>query len=534
MASSLETFEHIGLSPWLVDACVELGLKRPTPIQAACIRPALAGQDVLGSAETGSGKTAAFVLPMLQALSCDPFGVFSVILSPARELASQIADQVTALGSGMGVRVVTIVGGHDMMKQALVLAQRPHVVVATPGRLADHLRSGDTAAALRRLRMLIIDEADRLLELGFHDDLTEVLSHLPAKRQTLLFSATMSGALHQLQKLALKAPFVADLAAKEAVVDKLEQRYVFIPANVRDVYLAYLLRQLEQQGSTVIVFTATCRACELLACMLRALSLPCEALHSQQPQARRLSAIGRFKQGSLKVLIATDVASRGLDIPRVGCVLNHNIPAAPRDYIHRCGRTARAGRGGRALSLVSQYDVELLLAIEEHMGTKVEAFEPDEGEVLKMLAEVASARRVAMLELTDNGFLEKEKARRIQKRQQRMADAGGDVDEVRSAADAAEPLAPSTPADTAVATALVPGDVAKDPTTGGVVGAGGTGGRKKLQTRKRERVAQESTAVEMRRRKSSRTPPIASLKPKVARQGPGWPQPNGGSVVRNT
>ena len=154
-------FDEIGLSPWLVDSCKQLGLLTPTPIQAACIRPALSGRDILGSAETGSGKTAAFVLPMLQALSCDPFGVFSLILSPARELASQIADQVSALGSGMGVKVVTIVGGHDMMQQALVLAQRPHVVVGTPGRLVDHLSSGDVALSLRRLRMLVIDEADR-------------------------------------------------------------------------------------------------------------------------------------------------------------------------------------------------------------------------------------------------------------------------------------------------------------------------------------------------------------------------------------
>ena len=155
------SFDELGLSSWLVDSCKQLGLHTPTPIQAACIRPALAGQDILGSAETGSGKTAAFVLPMLQALSCDPFGVFSLVLSPARELASQIADQVSALGSGMGVKVVTIVGGHDMMQQALELAQRPHVVVATPGRLVDHLSSGDVATTLRRLRMLVIDEADR-------------------------------------------------------------------------------------------------------------------------------------------------------------------------------------------------------------------------------------------------------------------------------------------------------------------------------------------------------------------------------------
>lgn len=155
------SFDEVGLSPWLVHSCKQLGLFTPTPIQAACIGPALAGKDILGSAETGSGKTAAFVLPMLQALSCDPYGVMGLILSPARELASQIADQVSALGSGMGVQVVTIVGGHDMMQQALVLAQRPHIVVATPGRLVDHLSSGDVALSLRRLRMLVIDEADR-------------------------------------------------------------------------------------------------------------------------------------------------------------------------------------------------------------------------------------------------------------------------------------------------------------------------------------------------------------------------------------
>ena len=355
----------LGLSPWLAEACRSMGLSRPTPIQLACVGPALAGRDVLGSAETGSGKTAAFALPILQALSEDPYGVFAVVLSPARELASQIADQFVALGARMQLRTTVVVGGVDMMQQALALAERPHVVVGTPGRLADHMRSNNTALTMRNARFLVIDEADRLLEMGFADDLATILGALPSRRQTLLFSATMSGALKRLQRLALTEPHVADLAPLERIPAALKLEYVFVPANVRDAYLIHMLRTLVGERETAMVFTSTCRACEVLACTLRALSVDCAPLHSQQPQARRLAAIGRFKQGSLRLLVCTDVAARGIDIPQVSLVINHNVPAMPRDLVHRCGRTARAGRSGRAITLVSQYDVEVLLATEE-------------------------------------------------------------------------------------------------------------------------------------------------------------------------
>ena len=218
---------ELGLSPWLAGACIEMGLKRPTPIQLACIQPVLQGRDVLGSAETGSGKTAAFALPILQALSEDPYGVFAVVLSPARELSAQIADQFAALGARMSVRVSVVVGGVDMMRQALELSKRPHIVIGTPGRLADHLRSSGSATMMRNARFLVIDEADRLLELGFADDLSAILQQLPSRKQTLLFSATMSGALQRLRRLALTSPHVADLAPSEHVPTTLALDYVF-------------------------------------------------------------------------------------------------------------------------------------------------------------------------------------------------------------------------------------------------------------------------------------------------------------------
>lgn len=192
-----------------------------------------------------------------------------------------------------------------------------------------------------------------------------------------------------------------------------------MPANVRDVYLVHLLRGLSEASLTAIVFTSSCRACEMLATTLIALNVGCAPLHSQQPQQRRLAAIGKLKQGSLRILIATDVAARGIDIPAVAVVVNHNVPAMPRDYVHRCGRTARAGRSGRAVTLVSQYDVELLLAIESHTESKLDPLEPDEAQVLELMNEVASARRTALLQLTDNGFLEKEKQRRAKRKEQR-------------------------------------------------------------------------------------------------------------------
>eukprot|EP00741_Cyanophora_paradoxa_P019107 tig00021122_g18449.t1 len=410
------TFMELGLDGWLVETVRNMGIARPTPIQENCIPPILEGRDVLGAAQTGSGKTAAFALPILQKLSEEPFGIFALVLTPTRELAFQIAEQFRAFGASIGLRDVVIVGGMDMMQQAIALAKRPHVVIATPGRLLDHMRSSSTAD-WSRLRFLVCDEADRLLAGNVAEEVAEVLARLPASRQTLLFSATVSEALEELQQLSPRKPFSYSAPSAGSTVEGLREEYMFMPAKVKDVYLAHLLRR--HADTTAIVFAPSCRACEYVALLLRELGTRCTALHSYASQPERLAALAKFKNGVVSVLVATDVASRGLDIPTVGLVVNYNVPAVAKEYVHRVGRTARAGRGGRAVTLVTQYDVALVQAIEAFTGAprpaaparapprprrggaggrkKLGEYGAAEAEVLEDITEVVTARRAARL-----------------------------------------------------------------------------------------------------------------------------------------
>ena len=248
-----------------------------------------------------------------------------------------------------------------MMQQASALAKRPHVLVSTPGRLVDHLRSSDVLD-LSRIRYLVLDEADRLLDDSFGSEMECILGAVGHKRQTLLFSATMTRNLRTLRELSMENAFCFEAASGSggewAIVEQLKQEYVLMPAKVKDAYLVYLLKELNEVST--IVFTASCKSCELLHGMISELEIDSVALHSHLSQAERLRALSRFKSSRARVLVATDVGSRGLDIPKVELVLNYNIPAAAKEYIHRVGRTARAGRAGRAISLVTQYDVEVV------------------------------------------------------------------------------------------------------------------------------------------------------------------------------
>eukprot|EP01134_Creolimax_fragrantissima_P000089 CFRG0089T1 len=408
--NSEATFQDLGLGGWLQKQTEEMGMHRPTYIQSQCIPAVLKGRNVIGAAKTGSGKTAAFALPILQNLSMDPFGVHTLVLTPTRELAFQIGEQFSALGQPSNVKVVVVVGGLDMMRQALQLAQRPHVIIATPGRLADQLKSNRDITA-NRIKFLVLDEADRLLSATFRPHLKMILQRIsPAeKRQTLLFSATMDENMGD-ENLALVGctdPGRFTAKSNEKTISSLEQKYVFVPAQVKDCYMFHFLQQHEDKSA--IIFTSTCLGCETLAVMMREMGYQCVSLHSKMSQGRRLASLGKFRGSLAKIMIATDVASRGLDIPTVEIVYNYDVPANADDYIHRVGRTARAGRGGLSVTIITQHDVQRIQRIEEKTQKRMELVETEEDDVLKLLGKVTKARRVATMELEDRDFGERER-----------------------------------------------------------------------------------------------------------------------------
>ncbi|KAJ3070095.1 hypothetical protein HDU98_006857 [Podochytrium sp. JEL0797] len=403
-----KTFEEIGVTKWLCDGLAAISLTQPTEIQAACIPQILDGRDCVGASRTGSGKTAAFAIPILQKLAEDPYGPFALVLTPTRELAYQIAEQFRILGTGISLRLSVIVGGMDMMKQALELTKRPHVIIATPGRLADHIRSSANAIHFKKIKFLVMDECDRLLDESFSENLEEILSVVPKKRQTLLFTATLTEEIEQLNNTKEEKPFVYQSSSRFDTVEKLDQKYVFIPSSVRDAYMAYMVRTLFPD-KTMIIFTGKCRTAERVRVLLRELGVRSTALHAQMSQNDRLGSLAKFKSGIVPILIATDVGSRGLDIPFVEIVMNYELPADAADYVHRVGRTARAGKGGLSVSLVTERDIDILQNIEGKISKKLEEYPVPEKPVLETLNEVGLAKRVANMHLVDTKFGEKKR-----------------------------------------------------------------------------------------------------------------------------
>ncbi|XP_076073363.1 putative ATP-dependent RNA helicase DDX47 [Mytilus galloprovincialis] len=392
------TFKSLGLVDVLCEACEQLKWKFPSKIQRESIPIALQGKDVIGLAETGSGKTGAFALPILQTLLDNPQGLYALIMTPTRELAFQISEQFEALGSSIGIKCAVIVGGIDMMTQSLMLAKKPHIIIATPGRLVDHLEN-TKGFSLRSLKYLVMDEADRILNMDFEEEVDKILKVIPRERNTYLYSATMTKKVAKLQRASLRDPVKVEASSKYQTVDKLQQSYLFIPLKHKDVFLVYILNELA--GNSFMVFCSTCANTQRVALMLRNLGMTAIPLHGQLSQAKRLGALNKFKSKDRSILIATDVASRGLDIPHVDVVINLDIPTHSKDYIHRVGRTARAGRSGKSVTFVSQYDVELYQRIEHLIGKKLPLYKTEEQEVMLLMERVTEAQRFAKLEMNE-------------------------------------------------------------------------------------------------------------------------------------
>ncbi|PKX94654.1 RNA-dependent ATPase RRP3 [Aspergillus novofumigatus IBT 16806] len=392
-----KSFKDLGIIDQLCEACETMGYKAPTPIQAESIPLALQGRDLIGLAETGSGKTAAFALPILQALMEKPQSFFGLILAPTRELAFQISKSFESLGSTINVRCAVIVGGMDMVSQSIALGKKPHIIVATPGRLLDHLEN-TKGFSLRTLKYLVMDEADRLLDMDFGPLLDKILKVLPRERRTFLFSATMSSKVESLQRASLSNPLRVSVSSnKYQTVSTLLQSYLFLPHKHKDIYLVYLLNEFV--GQSAIIFSRTVHETQRISFLLRSLGFGAIPLHGQLSQSARLGALGKFRSRSRDILVATDVAARGLDIPSVDVVLNFDLPTDSKTYVHRVGRTARAGKSGVAISFVTQYDVEIWLRIEGALGKKLNEYDLEKDEVMVLAERVGEAQRQAIVEM---------------------------------------------------------------------------------------------------------------------------------------
>eukprot|EP00069_Balaena_mysticetus_P016615 bmy_01978T0 len=380
-----KTFKELGVTDVLCEACDQLGWTKPTKIQIEAIPLALQGRDIIGLAETGSGKTGAFALPILNVLLETPQRLFALVLTPTRELAFQISEQFEALGSSIGVQCAVIVGGIDSMSQSLALAKKPHIIIATPGRLIDHLEN-TKGFNLRALKYLVMDEADRILNMDFETEVDKILKVIPRDRKTFLFSATMTKKVQKLQRAALKNPVKCAVSSKYQTVEKLQQYYLFIPSKFKDTYLVYILNELA--GNSFMIFCSTCNNTQRTALLLRNLGFTAIPLNGQMSQSKRLGSLNKFKAKARSILLATDVASRGLDIPHVDVVVNFDIPTHSKFW------------NGQTCAL---YDVELFQRIEHLIGKKLPVFPTQDDEVMMLTERVTEAQRFARMELREHG-----------------------------------------------------------------------------------------------------------------------------------
>jgi ATP-dependent RNA helicase RhlE len=353
-----QSFADLGLSQKALTALERAGFEHPTPIQFQAIPPALAGKDVIGTAATGTGKTAAFVLPILERLT-GKTGTRALILAPTRELALQIGEEVERFGRGRHVRGAVVIGGVGMGQQSAAFRDRHEIVIATPGRLVDHLEQ--RTARLDDVEILVLDEADRMLDMGFKPQLTRILQRVPKARQTLLFSATMGGEVAEFARDHLRSPVRVEVARSGTTAARAVQ-HVFLATQ--EEKLPLLLALLEADDLSTLVFTRTKRRADKVWKAVARAGHKVARIHADRSQGQRRMALDGFKDGTYRVLVATDIAARGIDVAEIGHVVNFDLPHVAEDYVHRVGRTARADASGRASSFAAPEEKDLLRGIE--------------------------------------------------------------------------------------------------------------------------------------------------------------------------
>ena len=389
------SFASLNLAPPLLRAVTEQGYTEPTPIQAQAIPAVLEGKDIMGCAQTGTGKTASFTLPLLQLLlphastSTSParHPVRALVLVPTRELAAQVEESVRTYGKYVPLRAAVVYGGIDIKPQIKALHVGVEIVVATPGRLLDHLEQ--RSINLSQVQVLVLDEADRMLDMGFLPDLKRILSVLPAQRQNLMFSATFSEDIKKLANQIMRSPMLIEVARRNAPSELVTHSAYEIAAGHKHALLAHLIRTRDMQQ--VLIFTRKKIDADRLSRQLQRDGLLATAIHSDRSQGERTIALEEFKTGKAKILVATEVAARGLDIDQLPFVINYELPHTPEDYVHRIGRTGRAGMTGEAISLVSPDEMEYLVNIEKLLKRPIPRLPaPELGEARRSRAPASS------------------------------------------------------------------------------------------------------------------------------------------------
>jgi ATP-dependent RNA helicase DeaD len=398
---ALITFQELGLSKELMKAIRGMGFEQATPIQAETIPLSLQNKDVIGQAQTGTGKTAAFGIPLIEKIDINSDMIQAIVVAPTRELAIQVSEELYKIGATKRVRVLPIYGGQDIERQIRALKKRPHVIVGTPGRIIDHINR--KTLHLQHVHTVVLDEADEMLNMGFIDDIEAILSQVPAERQTLLFSATMPEPIRRIAERFMNNPHLVKVKAKEMTVPNIEQYYLEIHEKKKFDTLTRLLDI--QAPELAIVFGRTKRRVDELAEALNLRGYAAEGIHGDLSQAKRLSVLRKFKEGSIEILVATDVAARGLDISGVTHVYNFDIPQDPESYVHRIGRTGRAGKTGVAMTFVTPREIGQLHNIERTTKRKMERMKPPTlDEALEGQQRIAIEKLLATVEKENLSF----------------------------------------------------------------------------------------------------------------------------------